>query len=92
MAPRSIGDGGNNPDAGLLSDINPHALEVDMHAEAMIRTHPALNGPVNTDLPRSIEECLDRADLHLLRRRRRRRRHHVVVAMNTGEPNPAGAV
>ena len=30
-----------------------------MHAEAMIRTHPALNGPVNTDLLRSIEECLD---------------------------------
>ena len=63
-----------------------------MHAEEMIRSHPALNGPVNTDLPRSIEECLDRADLHLLRRRRRRRRHHVVVAMNTDHPNPAGAV
>ena len=30
-----------------------------MHAEAMIRTHPALNGSINTGLLRSIEECLD---------------------------------
>ncbi|MCM5556000.1 four-helix bundle copper-binding protein [Pleomorphomonas sp. NRK KF1] len=30
-----------------------------MHAEAMIRTHPALNGPIDTSLLRAIEECLD---------------------------------
>jgi hypothetical protein len=33
--------------------------EPAMHTEAMIRTHPAVNGRVDANLLRCIEECLD---------------------------------
>lgn len=52
--------------AGLVPDDTIHimttsqqSLEADMHAEAMIRSHPALNGNVDTELLRCLEECLD---------------------------------
>jgi hypothetical protein len=47
------------PPERLIPGFQSQALEAAMHAEAMIRSHPALNGTVDSDLLHCIEACLD---------------------------------